>query len=152
MNIEEIAEIIRETASPPTIDKFGLLEGEPAQVAEAEKDYDWIFLGRYRTAANRGGGFIYTYLLKNAIPLVPGGGTEDFAGTGDGEAQEVFHLDEVEVNSALLQGKFQEVKWAATFSLSMLHLRIEKDQRKHQQQLQGAKEGAKDERNRQRQK
>lgn len=101
------------------IDEFGLALGI---VPEHESD-DWVFLGRYRTAANRGGGFIYTYLLKNAIPLVPKGGSVGFVPTGDDEAQKILHLPVDQVLKSVLEGEFQEVKWAATIANSLLHMK-----------------------------
>ena len=61
--------------------------------------------------------------MKNAIPLVPNGGTTKYQGSGDNEKQEIFFLSEVEVMNALSKGRFQEVKWAATFALAMLHIK-----------------------------
>ena len=121
---ETVAKIITEKANPPVVDKFGLLDGQPRQIPTIEYDADWIFLGKYRTAANRGGGFLYSYLLKSAVPLLPGGGTINYVGTGDGEYQEILYMSEVEVMKALSEGKFQEIKWAATFALAMLHLKV----------------------------
>lgn len=118
-----VAEILKSRASPPAADRHGLPRGEARSVPTVEPDVDWVYLGRYRTAANRGGGFLYSYLLRNAVPLVPGGGTVNYAGTGDGEAQEILYLTEEEALRALGEGRFQEVKWAATFGLAMLHLR-----------------------------
>ena len=98
-----------------------MLDGQSKR--RIDNDVDWIFLGRYRTAANRGGGFLYSYLLKNAIPLVPNGGTTKYQGSGDNEKQEIQYLSEEEVMNALSKGGFQEVKWAATFALAMLHIK-----------------------------
>jgi len=103
------------------VDRYGLAEGI---VSEDELD-DWVFLGRYRTAANRGGGFIYTYLLKNAVPLLPKGGTADFVPVGDDEAQKILFLTMDQVLQSVLEGKFQEVKWAATMANSLLHMKLQ---------------------------
>lgn len=100
-----------------TLDQHGLAEG-----SVANDEPDWVFLGRYRTAANRGGGFIYCYLLKNAVPIMPLGGTERFQQSGDDEAQKLRFLNMKDMRRAIKDGQFQEVKWAATLSLSMLHL------------------------------
>ncbi|KAL7544696.1 hypothetical protein ACHAWF_008061 [Thalassiosira exigua] len=123
LRVADVARIVAEGANPPAADAFGLPDGRPRQIPTLELDADWIFLGRYRTAANRGGGFLYSYLLKNAVPLVPGGGTVNYAGAGDDEAQEILYLSEEEVVEELSRGGFQEVKWAATFALAMLHLK-----------------------------
>ena len=96
----------------------GLSDGSVEQ-----EEVDWVFLGSYRTMANRGGGFIYTYLLKNAVPLQEGAGTEAFQGTGDDEAQSILYISEEEMARAVASGDFKEVKWAATMSLALLHLK-----------------------------
>jgi len=106
-----------------SVDNFGLAEGKVD-----EDDKDWVFLGRYRTAANRGGGFIYTYLLKNALPILEGGGTVNFKITGDDESQEIHFLTLGQTKSLLMNGQFQEVKWAATIALALLHLKSDCDQ------------------------
>ncbi len=106
---------------PRTVDQYNLANGETS-----EEEEDWVFLGRYRTAANRGGGFIYTYLLKNAVPILEGGGTAEFQMSGDDEAQEIHFLTMDEMQQHVLNGDFQEVKWAATIALGLLHLQNEK--------------------------
>jgi len=58
-------------------------------------------------------------MLKNAVPLLPNGGSESFAGTGDDEQQSIMHLDKHEVLNFLSQARFQEVKWTATFAMSL---------------------------------
>ena len=100
------------------VDSNGLAGG----AVEAGEEADWVFLGSYRTMANRGGGFIYTYLLKNAVPLKEGAGTASFQGEGDDESQKIFFMGEDETSRAVAEGAFKEVKWAATMSLSLLHL------------------------------
>lgn len=97
--------------------EHGLMDG-----GVNDDDPDWVFLGSYRTAANRGGGFLYSYLLKDAVPLIDKGGTAAYVGSGDDESQNIIFLSELEVFRALSNAEFQEVKWAATFSLSLLHL------------------------------
>lgn len=105
-------------ASQVNIDKHGLAVGDIPN-----HENDWVFLGRYRTAANRGGGWIFTYLLKNAVPILPNGGTEIFKGIGDDELQKINMLSLSEVEERVISGHFQEVKWAATIALSLLHLK-----------------------------
>ena len=102
-------------------DDFGLADG----AISGDDEQDWVFLGRYRTAANRGGGFIYTYLLKNAVPIIEKGGTAEYQATGDDEAQEIQFLTLDEIQNHVLKGHFQEVKWAATIALALLHLQSE---------------------------
>jgi 8-oxo-dGTP pyrophosphatase MutT (NUDIX family) len=114
-----IKDIIIRDAAPPVFDEFNIPDG---QLPSSNSDLDWVFLGRYRTAVNRGGGFTYLYLLKNAVPLLPNGGSESYSGTGDDEQQEVMHLSVDEVFDLLSQAKFQEIKWTATFALSLMHI------------------------------
>lgn len=98
-------------------DGFGVPVGDTSL-----DEVDWIFLGRYRTAANRGGGFIYTYLLKDAVPILEGGGTPGFKGSGDDETQEIHFLTMEQMKTHTMEGHFQEVKWTATIALALLHL------------------------------
>ncbi len=67
-------------------------------------------------------GFTYLYLLKNAVPLLPNGGTDLYTGIGDDEQQSIMHLSIDEVFDYLSRAQFQEVKWTATFAMSLLHL------------------------------
>jgi len=46
-----INDIIQRDSVPPIVDEFGIPEGH----IPTSGDPDWIFLGRYRTAVNRGG-------------------------------------------------------------------------------------------------
>lgn len=124
LGVEDIVKIIVDSSNPAMYDEYGLLDGFAQTVPNVDYDADWAYLGRYRTSANRGGGFIYSYLLKNAVPLVPGGGTVNYnKAIGDDESQSILYLDEDEVMKGLAGGKFQEVKWAATFALAMLHVK-----------------------------
>ena len=102
----------------PMVDEYGLLVGTVPE----EETSDWVFLGRYRTMANRGGGFVYAYLLRNAVPLVEGGGTESYQTSGDDESQRLLRLSKDATLQALQTGKFQEIKWAATMSLAVQQL------------------------------
>ena len=87
---------------------------------------DWIYLGMYRTAANRGGGFLYTYLLVDAVPVVDGGGKADYIRSGDAEPQTLVELSFDEMSNAISNAQFKEIKWAATLSLSLLHMQNRK--------------------------
>lgn len=100
------------------VDEYDLAIGD----VPLEEQSQWVFLGRYRTAANRGGGFLYTYLLVDAIPVVESGGTQQYIGRGDSEEQTLISMSKGDVASALLQGRFQEAKWTATLSLSLLYM------------------------------
>lgn len=107
------------------LDEFQLAKG---RVPPDEPQ--WIFLGRYRTAANRGGGFLYSYLLMDAVPVVENGGTPEYLRTGDAEEQKLLSLTKEEVEAALWNGEFQEVKWTATMSLSLMHIQKQSLKRK----------------------
>lgn len=85
-------------------------------------EHDWHYFGVYRTAANRGGGMSHLYLLDNAIPLLPGGGTSSFRSSGDNEEQEILLMTIDQTRDALYNAEFKEIKWAATVSFSLLHL------------------------------
>lgn len=104
--------------APVEHDEHGLLIGKVSK----DESASWVFLGKYRTMANRGGGFIYTYLLMDAVPLVEGGGTSEFVSRGDAEAQKLLLLTRDEVADAVMEGRFQEIKWAATLALGLLHI------------------------------
>jgi ADP-ribose pyrophosphatase len=99
-------------------DEYGLAWGNVTN----DETASWVFLGKYRTMANRGGGFVYSYLLVDAVPLVDGGGTSAYQKSGDSESQILLELTIQQVKEAVLQGLFQEVKWTATISLALLHM------------------------------
>lgn len=83
---------------------------------------DWYYFGVYRTAANRGGGMSHLYLLDNAVPLLPGGGTSSYRSVGDNEEQEILLMTVDQTRHALNKAEFKEIKWAATVSFALLHL------------------------------
>ncbi len=56
LEMEDIAKIISKTANPPAYDGHGLMDGFARTIPNVDYDADWVYLGRYRTAANRGGG------------------------------------------------------------------------------------------------
>ncbi|GMI05810.1 hypothetical protein TrLO_g355 [Triparma laevis f. longispina] len=99
-------------------------------------DDGWKVLGRYRTAANRGGGFLTACFLRDAVPipkelhkiagfegLGEGAGIiGDEAGQRDGEAQKIVRMSVPEARQAVLDGRFQEVKWTASFALALLQM------------------------------
>lgn len=98
-------------------DEFGLADGKvPADEPQ------WTFLGRYRVQASRGGGFLYSYLLMDAVPVIETGGTAEYMRTGDIEQQTLVTMSKDEVATALAIGEFQEVQWTASLSLSLLHM------------------------------
>lgn len=126
-----------------TMEEMGMTSPLHLQSLTSSTPYDpasdpsWIPLGRYRTASNRGGGFLTSYLLKDAkhIPdeflsqvgyegLGTGSGVVDGKenGNADGEKQVVVKMSRAEARKTLLAGGFQEVKWTASLSLALHHL------------------------------
>jgi len=89
---------------------------------EVHNDPDWIPLGSYRTAVNRGAGYTHLFLLKQAVPILPKGGTAHFKGSGYNESQKIQFLSKNQVLNAMSKAQFQEVKWTAALGLSLLHL------------------------------
>ena len=127
-SLDQMTRLIQLTAFDDETESFPTSSSETIQLSTGnipamENDPDWIFLGRYRTAANRGGGFLYSYLLKNAVPLLPNGGTAQYRSEGDDERQDILYLNTDQMMDMISNGRFQEVKWAATFALSLLHLK-----------------------------
>jgi len=113
---------VMENSFRQILDKSKVMRGEVLIDGEVPgKEKDWVHLGTYRTAANRGGGFTYSYLLKNAVPLVRNGGLGSFKGSGDDEEQKILVFSQEELMKNL--HNFKEIKWVATMSLSLLHLR-----------------------------
>ena len=90
----------------------------------------WTFLGSFVAAANRGGGKTYVYLAQDATPLPvvasPGSAgsrrPDEPEGIAEGELerQNVLRLSRAELLEALMNGKFQEIKWTATVALALL--------------------------------
>jgi 8-oxo-dGTP pyrophosphatase MutT (NUDIX family) len=129
LTVQQMKNVILQTAHPdevesfPTSDPSKEIRLSTGNIPKMENDPDWIFLGRYRTAANRGAGFLYSYLLKNAVPLVPEGGTAQYVSEGDDESQSISFLSQDQMMEMVSNGRFQEIKWAGTFALSLLHVR-----------------------------
>ena len=87
-----------------------------------EETEDWIFLGKYRTSTNRGGGFVYDYFLKNAVPIYENGGTSAYKGTGEGENQTLLQMSIDDTIEAVKDANFKEVKWTNALSLSLVQI------------------------------
>jgi ADP-ribose pyrophosphatase YjhB (NUDIX family) len=83
---------------------------------------EWTFLGKYRTDANRGGGFVYSFLASNVQPT-PGG--TKFP-SNELEPQEVVTLSAKEISDAVLEGQFAEAKWCNTVALALLRAKTDK--------------------------
>eukprot|EP01045_Picozoa_sp_COSAG04_P007345 COSAG04_NODE_382_length_15412_cov_4.959992_7_plen_236_part_00 len=83
----------------------------------------WHPLGAYRTAVNRGGGTLHSFLALDAVPVAPG--TRQVS--DDAERQDKVELSQEELLEAVLAGAFVEVKWTATVALSLLRLPSSRD-------------------------
>lgn len=82
---------------------------------------EWTFLGRYRIATNRGGGFCSSFLAQqcdrvNAVVV------NEF----DYEVQKELEMSPAEVRRALQRGELQEIKWTATFALALMKIDADK--------------------------
>jgi ADP-ribose pyrophosphatase len=73
----------------------------------------WSSLGSYAVDANRGAGIAYFFLAREAR-LVTQCNADDL------EEQELLLLDRSEVETALLQGQFKVLPWAAAVALALL--------------------------------
>jgi 8-oxo-dGTP pyrophosphatase MutT (NUDIX family) len=93
------------------------LQEELGMVAE-----EWMDLGAYRAAANRGGGMTYTFLARKAAPYSGSKKSHGNAGIADGELerQDIVRLTRSQLIESVLAGKFKEIKWTATVALALL--------------------------------
>mmetsp|Transcript_45893 Transcript_45893/g.111169 ORF Transcript_45893/g.111169 Transcript_45893/m.111169 type:complete len:310 (-) Transcript_45893:2749-3678(-) len=116
---------------PPTLAVVGgMVEpGEtPLEAARRElmeelqlESTDWVSMGQYRAAVNRGGGYTHTFLAKNAA--VAADHNIKVKGQADLERQDIVKCTQEELLQYVLDGKFGEIKWTATVALSLLRLR-----------------------------
>ena len=81
---------------------------------------EWVDLGTYRSAANRGGGYISCFFAVNAQRHVSATLSDD-----DLEARSIVKLTRAELLSSVLDKRFGEVKWTATVALALLTLQNE---------------------------
>jgi hypothetical protein len=109
------------------LDEYGLQDGKVPDKFQR----DWTFLGRYRNLGDQGGGFTYSYLLQNAIP-VPGadndkGGTVDFQAPLNnlGEQPLLVTMGIQHVKQTIKNGDFPEITGVATMSLALLRVAVE---------------------------
>lgn len=77
----------------------------------------WLYLGRFRTDANRGGGFVNCFLARHTKPVLTAPGRSD-----DLEQQNLQVVSREHLIELVLENKFAEVKWTATVALSLLRL------------------------------
>jgi ADP-ribose pyrophosphatase YjhB (NUDIX family) len=94
---------------------------------------EWISLGSFVAAANRGGGTTHVFWAKKATSnSIRGhkrnGGNDNDSNSnnnnhiaqGELERQDVVRLTRAQLVEALLAGKFREIKWTATVALALL--------------------------------
>jgi 8-oxo-dGTP pyrophosphatase MutT (NUDIX family) len=111
----------------------GLIEANesPLQAAQRElkeelqlESTDWISLGSYVAAANRGGGTTHTFWARNSKPSGkrhnPNRGGGVVIAEGELERQDVVQLSRQELLQAVTTGRFKEIKWTATVALALL--------------------------------
>ena len=105
----------------------GLIESGEEPLAAAKRELreevgmmatDWISLGSFRVSANRGGGTVHLFWARKAkIDTIAQKGMQSQA---DLERQQIIRLSQNELMEAVLDGKFQEIKWTATIALALL--------------------------------
>eukprot|EP00047_Mylnosiga_fluctuans_P008713 m.259816 g.259816 ORF g.259816 m.259816 type:complete len:246 (+) comp22983_c0_seq1:31-768(+) len=95
----------KEAAVRELLDELGLVAKE------------WVFLGKYRTDVNRGGGFVHSYLARKATPK-----RGQRPPTNEMEQQEVVRLSQHGLTQALLGSEFGEAKWSNTVALALIRL------------------------------
>ena len=102
----------------------GFVEGgeEPIQAAHRElleetgyESTDWIPLGSYRVDPNRGVAMGHLYLARQARYRTP-------RNADDLEEQELILLTRSEIETALAEGGFKVLAWAASLAFALRHL------------------------------
>eukprot|EP00934_Nitzschia_sp_Nitz4_P002327 Nitzschia sp. Nitz4//scaffold5_size260463//22619//23551//NITZ4_000941-RA/size260463-processed-gene-0.109-mRNA-1//-1//CDS//3329555217//2327//frame0 len=110
----------------------GMIEPNESPLESAQRELreelqlespDWVSLGSYVAASNRGGGTTNIFWARQA-KNIPGVEQHQLEGgeiaQGELERQDVVQLTKEELVKALLGGKFQEIKWTATVALALL--------------------------------
>jgi ADP-ribose pyrophosphatase len=77
---------------------------------------EWIPLGVYPVDGNRGVGKAHLYLARQARQVAD-------PVADDLEEQELLFLDEAAISTALLQGQFKLLPWAANVALALTYLK-----------------------------
>lgn len=96
---------------------------DPAEAAGREivEETGWradeiLPLGPYAVDGNRGAGVAHLFLATGARPLPP----EEHVPSDDLEEQELLRMNEDQLRTALFEGQFKVVSWAATVALGLL--------------------------------
>ena len=74
----------------------------------------WTFLGRFRVATNRGGGFCNSFIAQGCDRI-----DENLENPFDYEKQIEKRIGVDAVRNALRRNEIQEMKWVATFALAI---------------------------------
>jgi ADP-ribose pyrophosphatase len=77
---------------------------------------DWVQLGSFAVDGNRGAGTANLFLARDAYPVT----TPD---ADDLEEQELLHLTQTEVESALDAGEFKVLAWQTVMALALRYLK-----------------------------
>jgi 8-oxo-dGTP pyrophosphatase MutT (NUDIX family) len=77
---------------------------------------DLVFLGRYRTDVNRGGGYVNCFLARHCQPA------PRLLKSDDLEPQKQVHLTRDALVDALMAYRFKEVKWSNTIAMALQYL------------------------------
>ena len=102
----------------------GYIEPDEMPLAAAQRELleetgyqatEWTELGHYRVDANRGMGTAHFFLARHAHKVAE-------PSADDLEEQQLLQLHQHEIETALLQGEFKVLAWAANISLALLHL------------------------------
>lgn len=95
---------------------------EPLEAAKRElleetgyEAAEWKDLGSYRVGASRGIAMAHLYLARDAHRVAA-------PDADDLEEQHLLYLSHAEVETALSQGEFKALPWAAAVALALLHM------------------------------